>query len=128
MRIKEIEIESCRVGRMPIATVTMEAYGRHEITQAQYNVGKELSFVDGNLSSFIFTANPNYQTFNVKDIIFNYPATIIIWADNTKTVVKCSEEDEFSKEKGIALCFMKKAMGNGGRFNNVLKKYAGEEK
>lgn len=128
MRITDISIESYETGSIPVAEITMEAYGRDEISEARYNMGKTLSFVNGNFSSFISTVNPNYQTFNVKDIIFNYPATIVIWDDNTKTVVKCSEEDEFSKEKGIALCFMKKAMGNGGKFNNVLKKYAGEEK
>ena len=27
----------------------------------------------------------------IKDVIFNEPATIIIWKDGTKTVVKCQE-------------------------------------
>ena len=57
-----------------------------------------------------------------KEIIFNYPATIVNWKDGTKTVVRCQEGDEFDPEKGIALCFMKKALGNKGNFNNILKK------
>lgn len=60
--------------------------------------------------------------FKYKKIIFNNPATIIIWNDGTKTVVKCQNGDNFDPEKGVALCFMKKALGNTGNFNNILKK------
>ena len=44
----------------------------------------------------------------IKRVVFNNPATIVFWKDGTKTVVKCSEGDTFSKESGIAMCFMKK--------------------
>lgn len=57
-----------------------------------------------------------------KSIIFNRPATIVLWADGTKTIVKCSSKDAWDPEKGLALCFMKKALGNKGNFNNVLKR------
>ena len=61
--------------------------------------------------------------FAYKKVIFNPPATIVIWADNTKTVVKCSEKDKYDFEKGLALCFMKRALGNkSGALNKVLKK------
>ena len=55
-------------------------------------------------------------------VIFNEPATIVIWKDGSKTVVKCQKNDEYDPEKGLALCFMKKALGNKGNFNNILKK------
>ena len=58
-----------------------------------------------------------------KKVIFNPPATIILWDDGTKTVVKCSEDDEYSKETGIALCFMKKYLGNHGSYNKVFKRW-----
>lgn len=54
-------------------------------------------------------------------VIFNDPATIVIWKDGSKTVVKCQKDDGFDPEKGLALCFMKKALGNKGNFNNILK-------
>lgn len=61
--------------------------------------------------------------FTYKKIIFSPPATIVIWYDDEKTVVKCSENDTFDFEKGLALCFMKRALGNkSGRFNKILKK------
>lgn len=55
-------------------------------------------------------------------IILNDPATIILWSDNTKTIVKKNSKDKkFDPEKGIALCYMKKALGNKGNYNNVFK-------
>ena len=56
-----------------------------------------------------------------KKIIFNYPATIVIWNDGTKTVVKCQEGESYDKEKGVAMCFMKKFLGNKSNFNNVFR-------
>lgn len=44
-----------------------------------------------------------------KKVIFNPPATIVIWEDGTKTIVKCMEGDGYDAEKGLALCYMKKA-------------------
>lgn len=55
-------------------------------------------------------------------IIFNPPATIVLWKDGSKTVVKCDNKDKFDREKGVALCFMKKALGNKSRqINDILK-------
>ncbi|MGN0240312.1 MAG: hypothetical protein ACI4CS_01375 [Candidatus Weimeria sp.] len=44
--------------------------------------------------------------------IFNDRSTIIYWNDGTKTVVTCREGDEYSKEKGYYLCFLKRIAGN----------------
>lgn len=58
----------------------------------------------------------------VKDVIFNDPATIVFWEDGTKTVVKAVNED-FDPEKGLAMAFTKKALGNQGNYFNQLKKW-----
>ena len=60
---------------------------------------------------------------SVKKVIFNDPATIVIWGDDSKTVVKCQNGEKFDKEKGLALCYMKKACGNKSNFNNVFKEW-----
>ena len=66
-------------------------------------------------------SKPKY--FAYKKVIFNPPATIVLWEDGQKTVVKCSENDEYDYEKGLALCFMKRALGNtSGDLNKVLHK------
>ena len=46
------------------------------------------------------------------EVIFNGPATVCIWSDKTKTVVKCMEGDRFDREKGLMLCIMKKMLGD----------------
>jgi len=63
-----------------------------------------------------------------KPPIFNPPATICYWTDGTKTVVKCQEGDTYSPEAGLALCYMKKVLGNTSRdLNKELHKYIPEE-
>lgn len=64
----------------------------------------------------------------IKDVIFNDPATIVIWADGSKTVVKCQDNDAFDPEKGLAMAISKKALGNKSNFNNVFKKWLPEER
>lgn len=58
----------------------------------------------------------------IKKVIFNNPATIVFWADHTKTVVKCNGE-EFDPEKGLAMAISKKALGNQGNYFNEIKKW-----
>ena len=53
-----------------------------------------------------------YNTFEIKDILVNGPATIVFWADGTKTVVKCGPDDSYDIEKAVAMCFMKKVLGS----------------
>ena len=59
----------------------------------------------------------------IKKVIFNNPATVVIWEDGTKTVVKCQEGDTYSEELGLAMCISKKFFGNKGNFNEVFKKW-----
>lgn len=59
----------------------------------------------------------------IEKVIFNEPATIVLWADGDKTVVKCQDGDTYSKETGLAMCIAKKALGNKGNFNDVFKEW-----
>ena len=63
----------------------------------------------------------------IKNVIFNEPATIIIWKDGTKTVVKCQEGEGYDPEKGMAMAISKKALGNMGNYCEVFKKWLPEE-
>ena len=65
---------------------------------------------------------------DIKNVIFNDPATIVFWSDGTKTVVKCRPGDKFDPEKGLAMAITKKTMGNTGSYCNVFKKWIKEEK
>jgi len=72
-----------------------------------------------------FYLTSNIEPYGIKKVIFHDPATIVLWEDGTKTVVKCQEGDTYSKEIGLAMCMLKKYMGNESNFNNVFKKYCG---
>ena len=63
----------------------------------------------------------------IKSVIYNDPATIVFWEDGTKTVVKCKNE-KFDPEKGLAMAFSKKMLGNKGNYYNIFKKWLPEEK
>lgn len=72
---------------------------------------------------------PNYSGFVVglciKKVIFHGPATIVIWDDNTKTIVKCMDGDEFDPEKGLAMAISKRIFGDD--FHATFKRYLKEE-
>ena len=63
----------------------------------------------------------------IKDVIFNEPATIILWADGTKTVVKCQEGEGYDPEKGMAMAISKKALGNKCNYCEFFKKWLPKE-
>lgn len=59
-------------------------------------------------------------------VIFNDPATIVIWEDGSKTVVKCDCES-FDPEKGLAMAISKKALGNIGNYYETFKTWLPEQ-
>jgi hypothetical protein len=48
-----------------------------------------------------------------KKVIFNDAATVVIWNDDTKTIVKCSEDDydKFDQDKGYLMAYFQKHTG-----------------
>ena len=79
-----------------------------------------------NLLNSIYGINSSHIP-EIKNVIFNDPATIIFWEDGTKTVVKCQDGDEFDPEKGLAMAIAKKAYGNKGNYCNKMKKWLPKE-
>lgn len=72
---------------------------------------------------FAFThSRGNVYLPKIKDVIFNPPATIVLWDDKSKTVVKAYNED-YDPEKGLAMCILKKVYGNKGKYFNNIKKW-----
>lgn len=69
----------------------------------------------------------NYGTPAIKKVVFNNPATIVIWRDDVKTVVKCGEGDTFDPEKGLAMAISKRFFGNKGNYCNIFKKWVPEQ-
>jgi hypothetical protein len=58
----------------------------------------------------------------IERVIFNDPATIVFWKDGTKTVVRAFGGDEFDPEKGLAMAFSKKALGDDYEYYNEFLK------
>lgn len=64
---------------------------------------------------------------HIEKVIFHDPATIILWNDGTKTVVKCQPGDAFDKEKGFMAAYMKRMCGNDNTFNKIIKRWVDDE-
>lgn len=67
--------------------------------------------------SYFFSKVPE-----IRKVIYNPPATIILWEDETKTVVKCCETDIYDPEKGFVMAIIKKLCGNtSAPFHRLFK-------
>ena len=118
--------------------INKPTYRKWNITTAEeftkyYNnyvttTNSDCSSVYPKLLSAVFNTIPTTQTVipKIKDVIYNDPATIVFWEDGTKTVVKCKNE-KFDPEKGLAMAFSKKMLGNKGNYYNIFKKWLPEE-
>lgn len=56
----------------------------------------------------------------IKKVILNNPATIILWNDGTKTVVKCSKNEKFDPEKGLAMAISERVLGSYSKFKKIM--------
>lgn len=62
----------------------------------------------------------NMMRYGVKEIIYHDAATIVYWTDGTKTVVKCSETDEYSEYAGFVAAVAKKMYGGANAINRLI--------
>ncbi len=62
------------------------------------------------------------RTISPEKVIFNGPATIAIYPDGKKVVVKCREGDPFDKEKGLMMNVLKKSM-HFRTYNEILSSF-----
>ncbi len=76
---------------------------------------------DTNKRRDVFTEAAKNGRPHPKKVIFRGPATTILWTDGSKTTVKCSDEDVWEDEVGIAMCYLKKMLGNKGNYNNIFR-------
>ena len=107
-------------------------YKRHRMSSIyDYNVIEDLESLSKLYATMSSAASYKINRVSVpgiNKIVFNDPATIVIWADNTKTVVKAAEDEPYDPEKGLAMAIAKKALGNEGNYYNVFKKWLPKDK
>lgn len=59
----------------------------------------------------------------IKKVIYNNPATIIVWSDGTKTLSKCHQNDSYNPEMGLLIAYLKKIKPECKIFN-LLNEWA----
>lgn len=64
----------------------------------------------------------------ISRVIFNDPATIILWSDGTKTIAKTHGDDAFDPEKGFAVACAKKLLGRRNAFRMEFAKWTPVDK
>ena len=69
---------------------------------------------------------------NIKQMIFNLPATVIEWTDGTKTVVKATKNDLYNPVFGFLMAYFQKNSGmtktQVGKFCDEIIKQFNEQK
>lgn len=63
----------------------------------------------------------------ITNVIYNDPATIVFWADGTKTVVKRQEGYQFDPMAGLSMAICEKAFGNKANSHKVFNKWLPKE-
>jgi len=61
----------------------------------------------------------------IERVIFNDPATIVIFKTGEKIVVKRTEDDEFNPEAGLAMAIARKYTGSRTAFKKLVKENGG---
>lgn len=115
-------------------TLVLHTYGKADV---EYFRDHLRQLVCSDIERIVFYTSDNAHTrvydtcanvsFDIKKVIYNNPATIVLWKDGTKTVVKCQENDTYDPEKGLAMCFAKKALDNKGHYMETFKKWQSQE-
>lgn len=102
----------------------------HDFSKIIYTPGTKPCFNTNpstEVSFKCYSQEPKPTLPEIKKVVFNNPATIILWDDGTKTVVKAHNE-EYDPEKGLAIAIAKKALGNKGNYYETIKKWVGKDK
>lgn len=102
-----------------IASVDTKADPETEKAREEFFKRAALRNIKSESNNDISKPKMTYGCPGIKKVIFNDPATIVLWDDGTKTVVKCSEGDTYSEWSGLAFCICKKLMGD--EFHKVFK-------
>lgn len=59
---------------------------------------------------------------HITQVVYHDPATIVYFDDGDKVVVKTSPHDDYNPEAGLALCILKKLLGNNAaKFHRFFK-------
>lgn len=63
----------------------------------------------------------------IKKVIYSGNKTIILWADNTKTIVSCKEGDVYDPYMGFCAAVTKKLFGTNSKIKKTIKQWLPKE-
>lgn len=107
--VNELDKEIERDSKTPSQAVYCRCSSEANLTPKEYN------------KMFVKKEYPTYP--EIKNVIFNPPATIVFWDDGTKTVVKAQNGEYFDPEKGLSMAIAKKYFDNKGHYFEEIKKW-----
>lgn len=64
----------------------------------------------------------------VKNIIHNGPCTIVLWMDNTKTIVKLKPGDTYDPHAAFCIAVAKKMYGNNSKISKIVDQFSKDVK
>ncbi len=70
-----------------------------------------------------FTNRDKLNPDNIERVIFNPPATIVLFKDGTKTVVKTTKGDKFDYELGFLYAMAKHIFPRRNQFKKFIEKW-----
>lgn len=112
---KTLLLDNGRVNKQKLIKTDYTDYCKHDVARTKEMYRQMLNARYGIDTLNLFP--------DIADVIFSGPATIVQWKDGTKTVVKCSEGENFDPEKGLVMAITKKALGNKGNYYETIKKW-----
>ena len=108
------------IGVKPFKIYQLNYSGHSAISRLAYDIIKDCSrddltttkeFLNGIYNAeYLGEIKGGYHVYPEK-VIFNKPATVVIWNDGVKTVVKCQKGDKYDPEKGLAMAYVKRLCG-----------------
>lgn len=98
-----------------------DEYCKKDVETAKRFYKQAMNSFYGKYSPFNSSVFPDSSLPKIKNVIFSAPATVVIWMDDTKTVVKCGKGDIYDPEKGLAMAISKKVLGNKGNYYETYK-------
>ena len=122
----------CEKNLIPQEDMNKPNYTPKEAEKIHIKNDREIieDFQDTLTKMFLYSEHNNTilrnKNVEIEKVIFNNPATIVFWSDGEKTVVKCSCDEAFDEEKGLAMAISKKVLGNKGNYYNEFKKWLPE--
>jgi len=63
---------------------------------------------------------PEMRVPKILQVIYNDPYTIVRWADDTKTIVKCGFGEKWDEEIGLSMAIVKKMFGSRSAFQAIV--------